>query len=81
MWHMTVIVLTEPHRRQADRVAVVRDDVLELLNLGLESKICSLQILDVLVLSLHGDDRHVKTAATDLFCVRLALLHTNRRSL
>ena len=45
---------------KAAQDVILRDDLLELLDLTLESYVGPLQVLDVLVLGLHGDDLHVQ---------------------
>ena len=43
-----------------DASRVLRDNLLELLDLRFQRKVGPLEILDVLVLGFHGDDLHVK---------------------
>ena len=50
----------EPMDRQSSVDLLSLNELLKLLDLGLESKICTLQVLDVLVLRFHGHDLHVE---------------------
>ena len=50
----------EPMDRQSSVDLLGLNELLKLLDLGLESKVGTLQVLDVLVLRFHGHDLHVE---------------------